>query len=104
RRALAALLSEWDRARGEHGLHGAVMIAADNATRARLNDKARARLIHDGRSAADAIVIADREFRVGERVTARRNNRYRGVDNGMCATVRAVDRWTGSLTVEPDGG
>jgi ATP-dependent exoDNAse (exonuclease V) alpha subunit len=51
-RALSVVLDSWDRARVEHGLGGAVMIARDNATRARLNEAARARLIRHGTLAA----------------------------------------------------
>jgi hypothetical protein len=65
---------------------------------------ARACLIDDGTLAPAAVVIAAREFRVGERVIARRNDRHRGVDNGTCATVQAVDTLTGTLVVETDSG
>jgi conjugative relaxase-like TrwC/TraI family protein len=102
--ALAAVLHEWEHARAAHGLRGAMMIAPDNATRQRLNQQARARLIDDGALSASAVVIGGREFRVGERVIARRNDRQLDVDNGTLATVRAMHRLTGTLRVELDGG
>jgi conjugative relaxase-like TrwC/TraI family protein len=102
--ALARVLDEWDVARAAHGISRAVMTALDNATRAQLNDEARARLKQDRTLAAHGVVIAGREFCVGERVIARRNDRHRDVDNGTCGTVRAIDRATSALTVAPDAG
>jgi conjugative relaxase-like TrwC/TraI family protein len=104
REALATLVREWDRARTEHGLAGAVMIARDNATRALLNHEARAVLKRDGVLGPDGVQVAGREFCVGERVIARRNDRHRDIDNGTCATVTAVNALTGALTVETDSG
>jgi conjugative relaxase-like TrwC/TraI family protein len=103
RDALAMLLREWNQARTEHGLAGSVMIARDNATRALLNEGARAALKQDGTVASDGVTVAGREFCVGERVIARRNDRYHDIDNGTCATITAIDQLTGALTVEPDG-
>ena len=104
RGAMRELLAEWDAARAAHGLDDIVMIAPDNATRASLNEQARARLIAGGILGSEAVVIAGVEFRVGERVIARRNDRYRDVDNGTRATVRAIDPLTGALTVQLDAG
>jgi conjugative relaxase-like TrwC/TraI family protein len=104
REALTTLLGEWDRARTEHGLAGSVMIARDNATRALLNEEARAALKRDGTVAAAGVEITGREFCVGERVIARRNDRHRDIDNGTCATITAINQLTGVLTVKPDGG
>jgi conjugative relaxase-like TrwC/TraI family protein len=75
--AFAALLRDWDQARREHGVGEAVMIARDNATRELLNDCARQLLARDGTLEADGVIIADQEFRVGDRVIARRNDRHR---------------------------
>jgi conjugative relaxase-like TrwC/TraI family protein len=85
--ALAPLLRDWDHARREHGVAQAVMIARDNSTRERLNDCARQLLIRDGGLAAEGVRIASQEFRVGDRVIARRNDRYRDVENGVLLTV-----------------
>jgi conjugative relaxase-like TrwC/TraI family protein len=100
--ALAAILSDWSEARQEHGTSQAVMIARDNVTREVLNDRARQLLIRHRVLAADGVTIADHEFRVGDRVIARRNDRYREVDNGTLATVERIDRRTGALTVITD--
>jgi hypothetical protein len=102
--ALAAILGDWNAARGKHGLGESVMIARDNATRAMLNERARELLARDGVLKRDGVVIADQEFRVGDRVIARRNDRYRDVDNGTLATITRVDRLTGALTVATDSG
>lgn len=102
--ALAGLLRNWDQARREHGVGEAVMIARDNATRELLNDCARQLLVRDGTLAADDVIIADKDFRVGDRVIARRNDRHRAVDNGTLAQIVEVDRLTGELTVITDTG
>ena len=102
--ALADVLHAWNHARQAHGLASAVMIAPDNLTRGMLNERARATLIDAGVLSADAVCIGAREFRVGDRIIARRNDRYRDIDNGTLATVRAIHRMTGALTVETDGG
>ena len=54
----------------------------DNQRRERLNAVIRAELKRDGRL-GESIQIAGREFAVGYRVVARRNDRERAVDNGM---------------------
>jgi hypothetical protein len=102
--ALAAILGDWNEARGKHGLGEAVMIARDNATRAMLNEHARELLVRDGVLQGEGVVIADQEFRVGDRVIARRNDRYRDIDNGMLATVSSIDRLTGALRVATESG
>ena len=68
----------------------AVLIARDNARRARLNTLARAELQHEGRL-GESVPIAGQEFAVGDRVIARHNDRRREVDNGMRGTILAVD-------------
>jgi DNA-binding HxlR family transcriptional regulator len=93
---LAMLSREWDQARTEYGLSGSVMIARDNATRALLNEEARAALKQDGTVACDGVTVAGREFCVGERVIARRNDRHPDIDNGTCATITAIDPLTGA--------
>lgn len=102
--ALAALLRDWDHARQEQGAPQAVMIARDNITRELLNDCARQLLIRDGTLAPEGIRIASQEFRVGDRVIARRNDRHRDVDNGTLAEVQEIDRRTGAMTVITDAG
>ena len=100
--ALAALLRDWDHERQEHGVSRAVMIARDNAMRELLNDCARRLLARDGTLDAKGVIIADQEFRVGDRVIARRNDRHRDIDNGTLGGVADVDRLTGELTLITD--
>jgi len=102
--ALSAILGDWNQARREHGLSMAVMIARDNATREMLNDRARQLLIREGALAHASVTIADQEFRVGDRVIARRNDRHRDVDNGTLGRVAEIDRRTGAVTVVTDSG
>jgi conjugative relaxase-like TrwC/TraI family protein len=77
----------------------AVMIARRNDLRVRLNELARERMRTEGRL-GDSVETGGREFSVGDRVIARRNDAGRDLDNGMRGTVREVDRDTGELTVE----
>ena len=81
----------------------AVLIVRDNERRERLNALIRAELKRDGRL-AESIHIAGREFAVGDRVVARRNDRERGVDNGMRGTVIAVDPTEKDVVVRTDAG
>jgi conjugative relaxase-like TrwC/TraI family protein len=81
----------------------AVLITRDNARRERLNATARAELKRDGRL-GESIDIAGREFAVGDRVVARRNDRFRAVDNGMRGTVIAVDPTEKEVLVRTDAG
>ena len=75
----------------------------DNQRRERLNALIRAELKRDGRL-GESIHIAGRDFAVGDRVVARRNDRERAVDNGMRGTVIAVDPTEKELVVRTDGG
>jgi conjugative relaxase-like TrwC/TraI family protein len=102
--AIAAALDQWDTARRTHGLAQAVMIARDNATREILNDRARQLLSRDRALADERVTIADREFRIGDRIIARRNDRHRDIDNGTLGNVAAIDRQTGELTIITDAG
>jgi ATP-dependent exoDNAse (exonuclease V) alpha subunit len=102
--AVAAILADWNAARHQHGLSQAVMIARDNATRAMLNDRARQLLIGDGTLASEEVMIADQEFRVGDRVIARRNDGYRDIDNGTLGCVIDIHRATGDLTMLTNSG
>ncbi len=103
-KAFAAVLNAWDRSRQAHGLASVVMIAPDNMTRGLLNERARATLVEAGQLCARPVRVGGREFRVGDRIIARRNDRSRDVDNGTLATVRAIHRMTGALIVDTDGG
>ena len=57
----------------------------------------------DGRL-GESVHIGGREFAVGDRVVARRNDRERAVDNGMRGTVIAVDPTEKDLVVRTDAG
>jgi conjugative relaxase-like TrwC/TraI family protein len=102
--AISAVLDQWDTARRAHGTSQAVMIARDNATRELLNDRARELLSRDRTLTEEPVTIANREFRVGDRIIARRNDRYRDIDNGTLGNVAAIDRRTGELTIITDIG
>ena len=81
----------------------AVLIVRDNQRRERLNAHIRAELKRDGRL-GESIHIGGREFAVGDRVVARRNDRERAVDNGMRGTVIAVDPTEKDVVVRTDAG
>jgi conjugative relaxase-like TrwC/TraI family protein len=81
----------------------AVLIARDNARRARLNALARSELERQGRL-GESVHVAGQEFAVGDRVIARRNDRLREVDNGMRGTIVAVDPTEQELLVRTDAG
>ena len=102
--ALAAVLADWNEARQTAGLPEAAMIARDNGTRGILNERARRLLVQEGIVSEDGVVIADQAFAAGDRVIARRNDRYRDVDNGTLGRVTAIDHRTGALTMATDSG
>ena len=102
--ALASLLVDWNAARGNYGLTDAVMIARDNATRVMLNDRARLLLQRQGAIAGRGVMFAGQEFAAGDRVIARRNDRYRDIDNGTLGRVEAINEQTGTMTVVTDSG
>jgi Mrp family chromosome partitioning ATPase len=94
----------WWSARQAECLWGqAVLVARDNDRRARLNALARAQLVREGRL-GESIRIAGREFAVGDRVVARRNDHLRAVDNGMRGTVIAVEQAEQQVVVRTDAG
>ena len=102
--ALTPLLADWNAARNEYGLSDAVMIARDNATRVMLNEQARLFCRVRAPSLPRGVRVADQEFAVGDRVIARRNDRYRDVDNGTLGRVESIDGDTGAMTVVTDSG
>ena len=81
----------------------AVLIVRDNQRRERLNALVRAELKRDGRL-GESVHVGGCDFAVGDRVVARRNDRERGVDNGMRATVIAVDPTEKGVLVRTDAG
>jgi conjugative relaxase-like TrwC/TraI family protein len=101
--ALLRLVHSWYHAQQEHGRQAAVMITRDNLTRERLNRAARALLKDEGTLTRDGVMIAGREFSIGDRVIARRNDRSADVDNGSLATIITVSS-NGAMIVETDSG
>jgi conjugative relaxase-like TrwC/TraI family protein len=81
----------------------AVLIARDNQRRERLNALVRDELRRDGRL-GESVQVAGREFAVGDRVIARRNDRLRAVDNGTRGTIIAVDPVEKDILVSTDAG
>jgi conjugative relaxase-like TrwC/TraI family protein len=101
--ALLRMVHSWHDAQRQHGRHAAVMITRDNLTRERLNRAARALLKEDGSLSRDGVVIGGREFAIGDRVIARRNDRAADVDNGSVATVVRASP-DGAMVVQTDSG
>jgi conjugative relaxase-like TrwC/TraI family protein len=95
------LLEDWWQA-AQHDLPGSVMLAYRCADVCELNEAARTVLTRAGRLGPDALELGGREFRVGDRVLCRRNDRNVGVCNGMRATVVGLDE--GAITLRTDNG
>ena len=100
-----AMAADWLVAR-RHGCTDP-MIAGPNATRRALNARARALLKAEGELAGPAIVVAGREFMVGDWVVTRRNDRRLTADgsqtfvkNGSVGVVAEVDDLAKELVVE----
>lgn len=102
-----AIVTDWYAAR----LHGDTdpMIAGPNSTRRALNDRARALLEANGQLTGPAFAVGGREFKVGDEVVARRNDRTlrsgasaEFVKNGSTGTVTALDAKRGELVVDFD--
>jgi ATP-dependent exoDNAse (exonuclease V) alpha subunit len=104
REALARAVADWDAARQAHGVGEEVMIARDNATRELLNRCARDLLSRDGTLGDEGVTIGSRQFRLGDRVIARRNDRHHDVDNGTLGRVTSLDQWTRAVTITTNTG
>ena len=98
-----AAVATWRDRQAECAWGQAVLVVRDNHRRERLNALIRAELQRDGRL-GESSHIAGREFALGDRVVARRNDRERAVDNGMRGTVIAVDPTEKDVLVRTDGG
>jgi Mrp family chromosome partitioning ATPase len=98
-----AAVAAWRSRQAECPWGQAVLIVRDNQRRERLNVLVRAELQRDGRL-GESVQVAGREFAVGDRVVARRNDRERAVDNGMRGTVIAVDPVEKDVLVCTDAG
>ncbi len=97
-----AAIGRWASARETHGPREALLICRDNQRRGRLNELAREHLKARG-ELGEGVEIAGREWAVGDRVIARRNDRGRDLDNGMRATITHVDEQNG-ITIQADTG
>ena len=98
-----AAIAAWSSQQAESPWGQAVLVVRDNQRRERLNALIRAELKHGGRL-SESVHIGGDEFAVGDRVVVRRNDRERGVDNGMRGTVIAVDPTEKELLVRTDAG
>jgi conjugative relaxase-like TrwC/TraI family protein len=91
-----AIVADWYAGR----LHEHVdpMIAGPNSTRRALNDRARALLKSNGELSGEPLLIAGREFMIGDEVVARRNERRlravgsrESIKNGSTGTIIETD-------------
>jgi len=98
-----AVIDAWATAAERCGIEQAVIICRDNQRRERLNELARAHL-REQEQLGETVQIHGREWGVGERVIARRNDRGRDLDNGMRATITAIDQDRDRLIVQVDAG
>jgi conjugative relaxase-like TrwC/TraI family protein len=103
RAAERAAIAAWGEHQAACPWGQAVLITRDNARRARLNALVRGDMLREGRLGA-SVHVAGQEIAVGDRVIARRNDRLRAVDNGMRATVIAVDPTEKDIVVRTDAG
>jgi len=97
------LVARWASACESHGRDQAVMVCRDNARRDRLNELARAHL-HEVGVLGGSVEIGGREWAVGDRVIARRNDRGRDLDNGMRGTVAMASEREGLIVRVDSGG
>jgi conjugative relaxase-like TrwC/TraI family protein len=95
------LLEDWWQV-AQHDLPGSVMLAYCRSDVRDLNEAARTVLTRAGRLSPDALEAGGREFRVGDRVLCRHNDRALGVRNGTRGTI--VDLDPSGLVLRTDRG
>jgi conjugative relaxase-like TrwC/TraI family protein len=95
------LLEDWWEA-AQHDLAGSVMLAYRRSDVRELNEAARTVLTCAGHVGPDALKAGRREFRVGDRVLCRRNDRTLGVRNGTRGTIVNLD--PSALVLRTDEG
>jgi conjugative relaxase-like TrwC/TraI family protein len=95
------LLEDWWQV-AQHDLVGSVMLAYLRTDVRELNEAARTVLTRAGRLGPDALEAGGREFRVGDRVLCRRNERTLGLRNGTRGTI--VELESSQLTLRTDAG
>ena len=81
---------------------GSVMIAYRRTDIRDLNQAAHALMLRADRLGSDALLLGQREFRVGDRVLCRQNDPRLGLRNGTRATITDLDQTT--LTLRTDQG
>jgi conjugative relaxase-like TrwC/TraI family protein len=101
--AKEAAMAAWRADVDEVGIEQAIVIARDNATRARLNHEARAWRESRG-ELGERITVGNFEVATADRVIARRNDRDADVDNGTRGIVRAVHLDPLAVTIQTDDG
>ncbi|MGA2926151.1 MAG: AAA family ATPase [Solirubrobacteraceae bacterium] len=101
--AETAIIDQWASEAERLGVGEAVIISRDNDRRERLNELARRRLLEHGKL-GQGVELAGREWAVGDRVIARRNDRGRDLDNGMRGTIIHADQDREQLLMRADAG
>ena len=104
RDAVAAVVDAWLDTRDKEPDADVVMIARDNVTRDQLNQAARARLQTRGELSGEMFLTEGREWRVGDRIITRRNDRRLNVANGTLATITRYDRRRMAVQIQTDNG
>jgi ATP-dependent exoDNAse (exonuclease V) alpha subunit len=84
----AAAVTEWADAQANLPWGQAALVARSNELREELNLRARGEASARGWLGPERLEIAGREYRIGERVVARRNDRVLDADNGDRARSR----------------
>jgi conjugative relaxase-like TrwC/TraI family protein len=95
------LLEDWWQS-GALDPAGSVMIAYRRADIRDLNQAAHALMLRANRLSPEALVLGEREFRIGDRVLCRQNDRRLGLRNGTRATITELDQTT--LILRTDQG
>jgi conjugative relaxase-like TrwC/TraI family protein len=95
------LLEDWWQV-ARHDLAGTAMLAYRRSDVRELNEAARTLLMRAGRLDPNALKADGLEFRVGDRVLCRRNDRSLGIHNGTRGTL--VDLAPSALTLRTDAG
>ena len=99
-KAKQRLLEDWWQV-AQHDLAGSVMLAYLRSDVLELNEAARTVLSRAGRLGPDAAEAGGRQFRVGDRVLCRRNDRELGVRNGTRGTIVDLGERSASGATSP---
>ena len=97
------LLENWWQT-AQRDLAGSVMLAYRRDDVDDLNQVARTLMLQADRLGPEPLQLGEREYRVGDRVLCRRNDRELGMRNGMRGTIVAIHQRRKALTVRIDGG